>query len=61
MCVFSFQQVLEETDFKGEDFDLFQVAGQKCLEDGYAAQLLEVIQNDKNKVSLSLHYVLVVH
>ncbi|NXR87300.1 GLMN protein, partial [Hypocryptadius cinnamomeus] len=43
-------QILEEADFKGEDFNLFQVAGQKCLEDGYAAQLLEVIQNEKNKV-----------
>lgn len=40
---------------------MFQVAGQKCLEDGYAAQLLEVIQNEKNKVSLSLYYILVVH
>ncbi|NWW71610.1 GLMN protein, partial [Climacteris rufus] len=45
-----FQQILEEADFKAEDFNLFQVAGQKCLEDGYAAQLLEVIQNEKNKV-----------
>ncbi|XP_051658646.1 glomulin [Manacus candei] len=43
-------QILEEADFKGEDFNLFLVAGQKCLEDGYAAQLLEVIQNEKNKV-----------
>uniref|UniRef100_A0A8C3TP38 Glomulin, FKBP associated protein n=1 Tax=Catharus ustulatus TaxID=91951 RepID=A0A8C3TP38_CATUS len=43
-------QILEEADFKGEDFNLFQVAGQKCLEDGHAAQLLEVIQNEKNKV-----------
>ncbi|NXU50191.1 GLMN protein, partial [Turnix velox] len=43
-------QVLDEADFKGEDFNLFQVAGQKCLEDGYASQLLEVIQNEKNKV-----------
>ncbi|KFO87584.1 Glomulin, partial [Buceros rhinoceros silvestris] len=43
-------QILEEADFKGEDFNLFQVAGQKCLETGYAAQLLEVIQNEKNKV-----------
>uniref|UniRef100_A0A8C2T6S0 Glomulin, FKBP associated protein n=1 Tax=Coturnix japonica TaxID=93934 RepID=A0A8C2T6S0_COTJA len=43
-------QILEEADFKGEDYDLFQVAGQKCLEDGYAAQLLEVIQNVKNRV-----------
>uniref|UniRef100_A0A8C6YUX6 Glomulin, FKBP associated protein n=1 Tax=Nothoprocta perdicaria TaxID=30464 RepID=A0A8C6YUX6_NOTPE len=43
-------QILEEADFKGEDFNLFQVAGQKCLEDGYAAQLLEVVQNEKNKV-----------
>ncbi|NWU98000.1 GLMN protein, partial [Upupa epops] len=43
-------QILEEADFKGEDFNLFLVAGQKCLEDGYAAQLLEVIKNEKNKV-----------
>ncbi|NWI11206.1 GLMN protein, partial [Crypturellus soui] len=43
-------QILEEADFSGEDFNLFQVAGQKCLEDGYAAQLLEVVQNEKNKV-----------
>ncbi|KAJ7411120.1 glomulin, FKBP associated protein [Pitangus sulphuratus] len=43
-------QILEEADFKGEDFNLFLVAGQKCLEDGYAAQLLEVIRNEKNKV-----------
>ncbi|NXA52797.1 GLMN protein, partial [Nothocercus julius] len=43
-------QILEEADFRGEDFNLFQVAGQKCLEDGYAAQLLEVVQNEKNKV-----------
>ncbi|NXJ14208.1 GLMN protein, partial [Odontophorus gujanensis] len=43
-------QILEEADFRGEDYNLFQVAGQKCLEDGYAAQLLEVIQNVKNKV-----------
>uniref|UniRef100_A0A674IHU4 Glomulin, FKBP associated protein n=1 Tax=Terrapene triunguis TaxID=2587831 RepID=A0A674IHU4_9SAUR len=43
-------QILKEEDFKGEDFNLFQVAGQKCLEEGYAAEVLEVIQNEKNKV-----------
>ncbi|XP_013816825.2 glomulin isoform X3 [Apteryx mantelli] len=43
-------QILKEADFRGEDFNLFQVAGQKCLEDGYAAQLLEVVQNEKNKL-----------
>ncbi|KYO19612.1 glomulin isoform B [Alligator mississippiensis] len=43
-------QILEEENFRAEDFNLFQVAGQKCLEEGYAAQLLEVIQNEKNKV-----------
>ncbi|KAH1166586.1 hypothetical protein KIL84_015758 [Mauremys mutica] len=46
----SLWQILEEEDFKGEDFNLFQVAGQKCLEEGYAAEVLEVIQNEKNKV-----------
>ncbi|KAM6128727.1 LOW QUALITY PROTEIN: glomulin [Phoenicopterus ruber ruber] len=36
--------------FKGEDFNLFHGRRSECLEDGYAAQLLEVIQNEKNKV-----------
>nr|XP_028588624.1 glomulin isoform X1 [Podarcis muralis] len=43
-------QILEEEDFKGEDFNLFQVAGQKCFEEGYVADVLEVVQNEKNKV-----------
>ncbi|XP_066480320.1 glomulin [Tiliqua scincoides] len=43
-------QILDEEDFKGEDFNLFQVAGQKCLEEGYIAEVLEVVQNEKNKV-----------
>ncbi|XP_038601045.1 glomulin [Tachyglossus aculeatus] len=43
-------QILEEPDFKGEDFSLFQSASQKCLEEGRVAQILDVIQNEKNKV-----------
>ncbi|KAJ7332508.1 hypothetical protein JRQ81_014688 [Phrynocephalus forsythii] len=43
-------QILDEEDFKGEDFDLFQVAGQKCLDEGYIAEILEVVQNEKNTV-----------
>uniref|UniRef100_K7FNR4 Glomulin, FKBP associated protein n=1 Tax=Pelodiscus sinensis TaxID=13735 RepID=K7FNR4_PELSI len=43
-------QILEEQDFKGEDFNLFQVACQKCLEEGYVQEVLQVIQNEKNKV-----------
>ncbi|KAL8178327.1 UNVERIFIED_CONTAM: hypothetical protein K2H54_041739 [Gekko kuhli] len=43
-------QVLNEEDFKGEDFDHFQAAGKKCLEEGYIAEILEIIQNEKNKV-----------
>ncbi|XP_074858535.1 glomulin [Carettochelys insculpta] len=43
-------QILEEEDFKGEDFNLFQVACQKCLEEGYAVKVLEVFKNEKNKV-----------
>uniref|UniRef100_A0A6J0UU58 Glomulin n=1 Tax=Pogona vitticeps TaxID=103695 RepID=A0A6J0UU58_9SAUR len=41
-------QILDEEDFKGEDFNLFQVAGQKCLDEGYIAKILEVVQNEKN-------------
>ncbi|XP_010643226.1 glomulin isoform X1 [Fukomys damarensis] len=43
-------QVLEEHDFKEEDFGLFQLAGQKCIEEGHIDQLLEIFQNEKNKV-----------
>ncbi|XP_019482529.1 PREDICTED: glomulin isoform X3 [Hipposideros armiger] len=43
-------QILEEQDFKEEDFGLFQVAGQRCIDEGHIDQLLEIIQNEKNKV-----------
>ncbi|KAM4872329.1 glomulin [Thomomys bottae] len=43
-------QILEEHDFKEEDFGLFQLAGQRCIEEGHIDQLLEIIQNEKNKV-----------
>ncbi|XP_048207926.1 glomulin isoform X2 [Perognathus longimembris pacificus] len=43
-------QILEEHDFKKEDFGLFQLAGQRCIEEGHIDQLLEIIQNEKNKV-----------
>lgn len=46
------QQILEEQDFKEEDFGLFQLAGQRCIDEGHIDQLLEVIQNEKNKVSM---------
>ncbi|KAH0618420.1 hypothetical protein JD844_017603 [Phrynosoma platyrhinos] len=43
-------QILDEEEFKGEDFNLFQVAGQKCLEEGYISEVLEVVQNEKNRL-----------
>ncbi|XP_059941281.1 glomulin [Mesoplodon densirostris] len=43
-------QILEEQDFKEEDFGLFQLAGQRCIDEGHIDQLLEIIQNEKNKV-----------
>ncbi|XP_037668598.1 glomulin-like [Choloepus didactylus] len=42
-------QILEEQNFKEEDFGLFQLAGQRCIDEGYTDQLLEIIQNEKNK------------
>ncbi|XP_044288289.1 glomulin [Varanus komodoensis] len=47
-------QILDEEEFKGEDFHLFQVAGQKCLEEGYTAEVLEVIQNEKNRAIVKI-------
>uniref|UniRef100_A0A3Q1LJE7 Glomulin, FKBP associated protein n=1 Tax=Bos taurus TaxID=9913 RepID=A0A3Q1LJE7_BOVIN len=43
-------QILEEQDFKEEDFGLFQLAGQRCIDEGHIDQLLEIIQNEKNKL-----------
>uniref|UniRef100_A0A8D0VWW9 Glomulin, FKBP associated protein n=1 Tax=Sus scrofa TaxID=9823 RepID=A0A8D0VWW9_PIG len=43
-------QILEEQDFKEEDFGLFQLAGQRCLDEGHIDQLFEIIQNEKNKL-----------
>uniref|UniRef100_A0A2K6GPT8 Glomulin, FKBP associated protein n=1 Tax=Propithecus coquereli TaxID=379532 RepID=A0A2K6GPT8_PROCO len=43
-------QILGEQDFKEEDFGLFQLASQRCIEEGHIDQLLEIIQNEKNKV-----------
>ncbi|XP_066232902.1 glomulin isoform X4 [Saccopteryx leptura] len=42
-------QILDEQDFKEEDFGLFQLAGQRCIDEGHIDQLLEIIQNEKNK------------
>lgn len=50
--MFFCQQILEEQDFKEEDFGLFQLAGQRCIDEGHIDQLLEIIQNEKNKVSI---------
>ncbi|XP_045334235.1 glomulin isoform X2 [Leopardus geoffroyi] len=46
-------QILEEQDFKEEDFGLFQLAGQRCIDEGHIEQLLEIIQNEKNKVIIN--------
>ncbi|KAL7984919.1 hypothetical protein Chor_003489 [Crotalus horridus] len=43
-------QILDEENFKEEDYNLFQIAGQKCLEEGNIAEVLEIIQNEKNMV-----------
>uniref|UniRef100_A0A670YK90 Glomulin, FKBP associated protein n=1 Tax=Pseudonaja textilis TaxID=8673 RepID=A0A670YK90_PSETE len=43
-------QFLDEENFKGEDYNLFQVAGQKCFEEGNIADVLEIVQNEKNGV-----------
>uniref|UniRef100_A0A8D0YFS7 Glomulin, FKBP associated protein n=1 Tax=Sus scrofa TaxID=9823 RepID=A0A8D0YFS7_PIG len=47
-------QILEEQDFKEEDFGLFQLAGQRCLDEGHIDQLFEIIQNEKNKVIVEM-------
>uniref|UniRef100_H0WHN9 Glomulin, FKBP associated protein n=1 Tax=Otolemur garnettii TaxID=30611 RepID=H0WHN9_OTOGA len=43
-------QILGEQNFKEDDFGLFQIAGQRCIEEGHIDQLLEIMQNEKNKV-----------
>ncbi|XP_078075018.1 glomulin, FKBP associated protein a [Mustelus asterias] len=40
---------LPETEFKEEDHGIFQSAACRCLEEGHAAKLLEILQDEKNK------------
>ncbi|XP_037678763.1 glomulin-like [Choloepus didactylus] len=42
-------QILEEQNFKEEDSALFQLAGQRYIDEVHTDQLLEIIQNEKNK------------
>ncbi|XP_067892881.1 glomulin, FKBP associated protein a [Heterodontus francisci] len=42
-------QGLPETEFKDEDHSIFQSAACQCLEEGHAAKLLEITQDEKNK------------
>ncbi|XP_078416912.1 glomulin, FKBP associated protein a [Cetorhinus maximus] len=40
---------LPEKEFKEEDHGIFQAAACQCLEEGHAAKLLEILQDEKNK------------
>ncbi|GCB75039.1 hypothetical protein scyTo_0018946 [Scyliorhinus torazame] len=40
---------LPETEFKEEDHSIFQTTACQCLEEGHAAKLLEILQDEKNK------------
>ncbi|KAJ8406314.1 hypothetical protein AAFF_G00305450 [Aldrovandia affinis] len=42
-------QVLQDDNFKPEDYDLFQNAGRACIEQGDSGQLLGIIKDEKNK------------
>ncbi|XP_059839875.1 glomulin, FKBP associated protein a [Hypanus sabinus] len=40
---------LPETEFKEEDHSLFQLAACQCLEEGYTAELFQILQDAQNK------------
>ncbi|XP_067846020.1 glomulin, FKBP associated protein a [Heptranchias perlo] len=40
---------LPETEFKDEDHSIFQSAARQCVEEGHAAKLLEILQEEQNK------------
>ncbi|XP_051868825.1 glomulin, FKBP associated protein a [Pristis pectinata] len=40
---------LPETEFKDEDHSIFQLAACQCLEEGHAAELLKILQDEQNK------------
>ncbi|XP_064416125.1 glomulin, FKBP associated protein a isoform X1 [Latimeria chalumnae] len=42
-------QGLSEANFKEEDFIQFQSAGQRCLEEGLVVEVLEIIEDERNK------------
>ncbi|XP_006831116.1 PREDICTED: glomulin [Chrysochloris asiatica] len=49
-------QILDEQDYKEEDFGLFQLAGQRCIDEGHIDQLLAIIQHEKNKLLPPFRY-----
>uniref|UniRef100_A0A8C9VKF2 Glomulin, FKBP associated protein b n=1 Tax=Scleropages formosus TaxID=113540 RepID=A0A8C9VKF2_SCLFO len=50
------QQAVQDDNFKPEDYELFQIAGREVVEQGGSAQLLEVIKDEKNKVTETLDH-----
>ncbi|KAL2078503.1 hypothetical protein ACEWY4_026188 [Coilia grayii] len=42
-------QRIENDSYTSEDYDSFQSAAQKCIEEGHSAQVLSIIIDDKNK------------
>lgn len=45
------RQILEEENFK-EDFGLFQLEGQRCINEGHVHVVLEIIQNEMKVITL---------
>ncbi|KAG9343303.1 hypothetical protein JZ751_014284 [Albula glossodonta] len=42
-------QVLQDDNFKPEDYELFQTAGRACIEQGDSGLLLDIIKDEKNR------------
>ncbi|XP_046882931.1 glomulin, FKBP associated protein a isoform X2 [Hypomesus transpacificus] len=42
-------QAVEDYNYTSEDYDVFQIAGRACIEEGDSAQVLSIVVDEKNK------------
>ena len=50
MPFLSLQQTIQDDLYTPEDYDLFQCAARKCIEEGDSVHVLSIIVDEKNKV-----------
>ena len=44
------QQAVQDDKYSPEDYDVFNIAGRTCIEEGHSAQVLSILVDEKNQV-----------